>query len=101
MRAGLSGKFYFPEGSHPVSGMYWVSCKEKFLLPVTLELQHCAVLHDASQCSRLRFVVAKCSQPELPYKFKSLDHGVFTPNSFYGSISLSQFSIVAITEQLS
>ena len=101
VRAGLAGQFQFSEGSHPVSGMYWLSCKEMFLLPATLELQHCAVVRDATQCCRLRFAIAKCSQPELPYKFKSLDRGVFTLNSSYGSISLSQFSIVAITEQTS
>ena len=101
VRAGLAGQFQFSEGSHPVSGMYWLSCKERFLLPATLELQHCTTVRDATQCSRLRFAIAKCSQPELPYNFKSLDRGVFTPNSSYGSISLSQFSIVAITEQTS
>ena len=101
VRAGLCGQFEFQEGSRPVSGMYWLSCKEKFLLPVTLELQHCAVVQDATQCSCLCFAIAKCSQPELPYRFKSLDRGVFTPNSFYGSISLLQFSIVAITKQTS
>ena len=99
VRASLAGQFEFPEGSHPVSGMYWLFCKETFLLPVILELQHCAVVRDASHRSRLRFAIAKCSQPELPYKFKLLDRGVFTPNSSYGSISLSQFSIATITEQ--
>ena len=102
VRAGLAGQFEFSEGSRPVSGMYWLSCKETFLQSVTLELQHCVIVRDASQCSRLRFAIAKCSQPELPYKFKSLDRGyVFIPNSSYGSISLSQFSIVVITEQTS
>ena len=101
VRAGLAGQFQFPEGSHPVSGMYWLSCNERFLLPATLELQHCAVVRDAAQCSRLRFAIAKCSQPELPYRFKSLDRGVFTPNSSYGSISLSQFSIVTVTGESS
>ena len=94
IRAGLDGQFEFPNTkSQLVSCIYWISCPQKFLEPVTLEIQHCG---DSSQSSGLHFVVAKCSQPELPYKFKALDKGTFSPHSAYGSLQVSQFSFFGI-----
>jgi len=53
-----------------------------------------------SQCSSLQFMIAKCSQPELPYKFRALDKGAFSPCSSYGSINISQFSLVALISSI-
>ena len=78
IKAGLGGQFEFPGNSQLVSCIYWLSCPQKFLEPVTLEIQHCGLIANSSQSSSLHFVVAKCSQPELPYKFKALDKGTFS-----------------------
>ena len=94
VKAGLGGEFEFPEGSHLVSGVYWLSCKETFQKRVTLEMQHCA-----SDCSNLCFAVAKCSQPQLPYKFRIMNEGVFSQHTSYGSITVSQFSLFGIIKK--
>ena len=96
IKAGLSGQFFFPDGSQLVSCVYWLSCSQKFLKSVTLDIEHCASVHDSSQSSSLRFVVAKCSQAELPYQFKELKRGTFSPQSSYGSMQVSQFSLFGI-----
>ena len=95
-RAGFSGQFTFPDDSQLVSCVYWLSCSHKFLTPVTLEIQHCTSLHDPSRFSSLQFVAAKSSEPELPYQFRALDKGTFSPHSTYGSIQVSQFSFFGI-----
>ena len=94
VKAGLGGEFEFPEGSHLVSGVYWLSCKETFQKRVTLEMQHCA-----SDCSNLCFAVTKCSQRDLPYKFCIMNEGVFSQHSSYGSITVSQFSLFGIFQR--
>ena len=96
IKAGLDGQFEFPDNSQLVSCIYWLSCPQKFLKPVTLEIWHCALIQNQSQSSGLQFVVAKCSQPELPYKFKALDKGAFSAHSSYGSIQVSQFSLFGL-----
>ena len=94
IKAGLAGQFEFTDDkSQLVSCIYWLSCPQKFLEPVTLEIQHCGLIEDSST---LHFVVAKCSQPQLPYKFKALDKGTFSPHSSYGSLQVSQFSFFGI-----
>ena len=97
IKVGLAGQFIIPEDLQLVSYMYWLSCPQKFMKPVTLEIEHCASLQDSSQSESLRFVVAKCSQPELPYQFRVLEKGTFVPQSSYGSIQVSQFSFFGIT----
>ena len=96
IKASLAGQFEFPADTQLVSPVYWIDCKEKFQHPVTLELQHCAVIRNQSECSSLRFVAAKCSQKGLPYKFKVLDKGIFSQYTSYGSIQLKQFSLFGI-----
>ena len=93
IKAGFTGQFTIPDDLHLVSCVYWLSCSQKFVKPVTLEIEHCASLQDSST---LRFVAAKCSQAELPYQFKVLEKGIFEPKSSYGSIQVSQFSFFAI-----
>ena len=94
IKAGLAGQFEFTDDkSQLVSCIYWLSCPQKFLEPVTLEIQHCGLIEDSST---LHFVVAKCSQPQLPYTFKALDKGTFSPHSSYGSLQVSQFSFFGI-----
>ena len=92
IQASLSGQFQFPEDTEILSSVYWVTCPHKFAKPVTVEIQHCAKPEHLQHPSRLMFIVAKCNQESLPYKFKILDGGVFSPGSRYGSIELTQFS---------
>jgi len=88
VKASLSGQFHFPESTELVSGIYWISTPYKFAKHVTIEIQHCS----SQDTSRLTYVVAKCTQEDLPYNFKILNRGVFSPSSRYGSITLTQFS---------
>ena len=98
VKASLSGQFDFPRDAEVVSGLYWLSSHHVFTQPVTVEIQHCAQ-EDAQQQSRLTYIVASCSQEELPYRFKTLEGGVFSPSSRYGSINLTHFSGLAIASQ--
>ena len=95
-KAGFAGQFNIPDALQLVSCVYWVSCPIKFVKPVTLEIEHCASLQNSSQSSSLSFIAAKCSQAELPYQFKVLERGIFKPQSSYGSIQVSQFSLFGI-----
>ena len=96
IKVGLAGQFSIPDELQLVSCIYWLSCPQKFMKPVTLEIEHCASLQDSSQSSSLQFIVAKCSQAELPYQFRALEKGTFVPRSSYGSIQISQFSFFGI-----
>ena len=90
-------QFRIPDDLQLVSHIYWLSGPQRpFLKPVTLEVQYCASIQDSSQSENLRFIVAKCSQAELPYLFRELKKGTFVPQSSYGSIQVSQFSIFGI-----
>jgi len=95
--ASLSGQFKFPEDTELVSGIYWIATPHKFAKPATVEIQHCTLTteHPAS----LTYVVAKCTQEDLPYHFNILNGGVFAPSSRYGSINLTHFSGVGIASQ--
>ena len=96
VKVGLAGQFRIPDDLQLVSCIYWLSGPQRpFLKPVTLEVEHCASLQDSSES--LRFIVAKCSQAELPYQFRELKKGTFVQQSSYGSIQVSQFSFFGIT----
>ena len=96
IKAGFTGQFNIPDDLQLVSCVYWLSCRHKFVKPVTLEIEHCASLQDPFQSSTVKFIVARCSQAELPYQFRVLDKGTFVPKSSYGSIEVSQFSFFGI-----
>ena len=102
VKASLSGQFKFPENSELVSPVYWISTPKifQFLRPLdlTVDIQHCGTVEERDD-SDLSFVVAKCTQPDLPYKFKFLDGGCFVPNSSYGSISVTHFSGLGIVSK--
>ena len=100
--ASLSGQFQFPENMEQISGIYWIVSPYTFTKSATIEIQHCAAKADHLQNpSSLKFVVAKCTQEDLPYQFKILDGGVFSSNSRYqyGSIKLTHFSGVGVVFQ--
>ena len=93
IKACLAGQFELPSRAQLVSPVYWLYCDNDFQHPVTLELQHCVAMSDFSS---LRFIVAKCSQEEFPYKFKYLDRGIFSQHSSYGSIDVKQLSLFGL-----
>ena len=68
-----------------------------FTKSVTDDIQHCSsrTVHPSS----LTYDVAKCTQEDLPFKFNTLNVGVFAPGSQYGSISLTHFSGAGIASQ--
>ena len=92
----LGGQFQFPENRLLISALYWVSSSELFLKEVAVNIQHCAVIKNEEQCSTLKFIIAKCSQEVLPYRFKERE-GVFNPHTQYGTIKCKQFSIFGET----
>ena len=96
IKASVSGQFQLLENSVLLSPVFWISPSCKFTRPVTLEIQHCA-LREETVLSHLSFVSAKCSQRDLPYRFKQLNGGIFTTHSSYGSIQLNHFSGVGVT----
>ena len=97
VKASLSGQFQFPEDAELVSGIYWIATPHVFTKPVTVEIQHCSSGTDHP--SSLTYIVAKCTQEDLPYKFNTLNGGVFAPSSRYGSIDMTHFSGVGIATQ--
>ena len=95
IKAGFAGQFNMPDDLQLVSCVYWLSCSQNFMKPVTLEVEHCASIQESSQSSTLQFITAKGSQAELPYQFE-MESGIFAPKSSYGSIQVSPFSFFAI-----
>ena len=92
IKVSLSGLFEFPTNSEQVSAVYWIYCAHHFVKSLTLEIQHCAAITNASQCSQFAIVTTSCSQKTLPYTFKELVGGIFEPHHSYGSISVTHFS---------
>ena len=95
--ASLSGQFQLPEDSDLLSPVFWISASCEFTKAVTLEIQHCALREEEAALSSLSFISTKCSQRDLPYKFRQVDGGVFTIHSSYGSIQLNHFSGIGVT----
>ena len=99
LKVGLSGQFALPQNTSLVSAVYWVDSEPrcKFSWPLTVEIQHCA---RSTQTSRLNFVLAKCSQSNLPYMFDILEGGTFSSRSTYGCIQLYHFSLITLVKRL-
>ena len=92
----LAGQFRLPEGSQLVSAIYWISASEEFQEEVAVNIQHCAIIRSGEECSKFKFIIAKCSQKELPYRFKEKE-GVFNPYTQYATIKLKRFSMLGAT----
>ena len=92
----LGGQFKLPENSQLISAIYWITSSEVFLKEVTVNIQHYAVITSEEQCSKFRFIVAKCSQEVLPYTFREKE-SLFNAHTRYGAIKVKQFSIFAQT----
>ena len=100
VQVSLSGQFQLPSNCKLLSAVYWIFSHCTFTKPITVEIQHCAVLSSDKQCSQLTFVHTKCTQKELPYMFKEQQKGVFSPYSSYGSLKLYHFSGFGIVRKL-
>ena len=79
-----------------VSGIYWIATPHDITKPLTMEIQHCS--SGTNHPSSLTYITAKCTQEGLPYKFNTLNGGVFA-RSRYGSISITHFSGVGIASR--
>ena len=99
IKAITAGHFNIPQHSEVVSAFYWIYSSRKFLKPVDVQLQHCARLSSEEDCSQMQFIIARCDQKELPYKF-SIKNGVFSANNQQGLISLTKFSIIGIIRSI-
>ena len=64
-----------------------------FLKDVAVNIYYCAVIRSDEGTSKFKFIIAKCSQEELPYQFRERK-GVFNPYTQYTAIKLKQFSLV-------
>ena len=91
----LAGQFLLPEDSQLISAIYWISTSEVFLEEVAVNIQHCAVISSEDECSKYGFIIAKCSQKELPYRFR-VREGVFNPCTQFATINLKQFSLLGL-----
>ena len=97
IKVGISGHFQIHPSHTLASAVYWLySTVKKFSKFFTLEVQHCS---KRSPSSRLSFIMAKCSQKELPYTFEPLQGGIFSLGSSYGSMRLDHFSGFAIVQE--
>ena len=92
----FAGQFELPKDSQLISAIYWVSSSEVFQKEVAVNIQHCAVITSEEQCFEFKFIVARCSQEELPYKFKEKD-GLFNMHTQYGTIKVKWFSFFGLT----
>ena len=89
--------FKVPENMELLSGIYWVEFKVEFASPITIEIEHCASLDQPSQFSSLSFVSTKPpAQGAVPYQLQPLPRGVFPQDNCYGSIQLTQSSLMAV-----
>ena len=94
----LAGEYKFPEGTSPVSAVYWLCCEPQctFTKPIRVEIQHCSTKQNLS---KLKIVRAFCSQDQLPYKFKPLEGGRFSADTSYGAIEVKGFSGFGVVEE--
>ena len=91
-----NGKFKLPENSQLISAVYWIFSSVVFLKEVSVNIQHCAVIRSLEQCSKCKFIIAKCSQEVLPNRFKEKD-GLFNVYTQYATIKLKQSLLVGAT----
>ena len=94
----LSGSFEFPQSTTPISAIYYIAPSIKLSKPVTLEFQHCCILHDDSnETDNFTFVSAETTNNRNPpYKFRMLEGEIFSSRNSYAQISVCSFSLFDI-----
>ena len=93
IRAITKGKFKLPENTQLIGALYWIYCSEIFLEHIAVNIQHCAIISTEETCESFAFIIAKCSQEDLPYKCIERK-GVFRSDTQYATIKLKRFSII-------
>ena len=96
IRVILKGHFELPENTKLVSALYWISCSKVFSEYVAVNIQHCAIISTEEECKKFGFIIAKCSQENLPYTFTKRV-GLFNLHTQYATVKLKRFSIVGIS----
>ena len=99
VKAIACGLFKFPENTDIVSAVYAISLSTPLSQPITIEMEHCVDIHSNHQCQYLSFVIAHTKQQELPYEFKFVEGGEFTPGDRYGKITSKTFCSLAVACQ--
>ena len=89
----LSQDFIPPPNMSLVSALYYIKVSSELLRPVIMEIQHC-INPDWVKNTTLTFVKADTDNSP-PYVFEKLSGGRFGRN-FWGAITLSNFSTVAL-----
>ena len=95
----VGGQFLLPEGTELVSAVYGISLSKPLLKPVKLEIQHCLHLLTQDDINCLNFATAPVGSAP-PYQFQLKDGGQFSHGKTYGSIWLSEFSLVTFVRKL-
>ena len=93
IRAIMKGEFELPDNTQMISALFWIYCSEEFLEHIEVNIQHCAIISTEEACENFTFIIAKCSQDDLPYKCIE-QKGVFRPHTQYATIKLKRFSMV-------
>ena len=93
IRAITKGKFKLPDNTQLIGALYWIYCSEIFLKHIAVNIQHCAIISTEEACENYTFIIAKCSQENLPYKCIERK-GVFRPDTQYATVKLKRFSII-------
>ena len=101
IKALVGGHFNMPKGTELISVVYGVFTSKPLLQPVELEVQHCTNLVTQDHIRYLSFASAPLNESNLPYEFQLEKGGKFYQNDQYGSIFLSQFSLIAIVKSIS
>ena len=86
--------FIFPEGSKLVSGVYHITVSRTLLKPVSIQIQHCAIIKDDSHHAELEVAIADSSTGP-PYHFKPCKGGNVRVLGSYIKVELAQFSFVS------
>lgn len=101
IKALVGGHFNMPEGTELISVVYVIFTSIPLLRPAKLEIQHCANLVTQDHTNYLSFAAAPLNKSTFPYEFQLEKGGKFYRDDQYGSISLSQFSLIAIVKSIS
>ena len=80
--------FQIPNNLELVSAIYNISTSRSLPVQADLKIQHCVPGHMVTS-GRLTFV---CAHNGPPYQFQQIDGGVFSQDSSYGLIKVSEFS---------
>ena len=92
---GISENVKIPENESLASAIYYVKPSSKLLQPVTIEMEHCVRLTENSTESSLTFSKASINVTP-PYEFNKVPNGKFAPGKSWGTIQMSEFSLITI-----